>query len=106
MLRSTGVEMARPGVRVADIARAMRAASVRLGLNGLGFGRLGHGIGLTATEPPSVVEHDPTILEAGMVITCEPAAVEDDGLYCTEQIIVVGDPPEVLSVYPTELASI
>ena len=102
----TGVEMARPGVAVADIARAMRATSARLGLTGLGFGRLGHGIGLTATEPPSVVEHDATILEAGMVITCEPAAVEDDGLYCTEQIIVVGTPPVVLSPYPTELRTI
>ena len=102
----TGVEMARPGVAVADIARAMRAVSARLGLNGLGFGRLGHGIGLTATEPPSVVEHDPTVLQAGMVITCEPAATEDDGLYCTEQMIVVGDAPEVLSAYPTDLVSI
>lgn len=101
-----GVDMARPGVAVADIARAMRATSARLGLTGLGFGRLGHGIGLTATEPPSMVEHDPAVLEAGMVVTCEPAAVEDDGLYCTEQVIVVGDVPEVLSVYPTELASI
>ena len=101
-----GVDMARPGVAVADIARAMRAASARLGLNGLGFGRLGHGIGLTATEPPSVVEHDDTVLEAGMVITCEPAATEDDGLYCTEQVIVVGASPEVLSALPTDLRSV
>jgi Xaa-Pro aminopeptidase len=103
---ATGAAMARPGVAVADMARAMRTALVRLGLPGLGFGRLGHGIGLTATEPPSVVEHDPTILEAGMVITCEPAAVEDDGLYCTEQVIVVGDTPEVLSTFSTELRSV
>jgi Xaa-Pro aminopeptidase len=101
-----GVEMARPGVAVADIARSMREALKRLGLPALGFGRLGHGIGLTATEPPSVVEHDATVLEAGMVITCEPAATEDDGLYCTEQVIVVGDRPQVLSAYPTELATI
>jgi Xaa-Pro aminopeptidase len=101
-----GVEMARPGMAVAEIAAAMRSASARLGLTGLGFGRLGHGIGLTATEPPSVVEHDRTILEAGMVITCEPAAVEDDGLYCTEQVIVVGATPEVLSRHPTMLASL
>ncbi len=101
-----GVDMARPGVAVADIARAMRDRSAQLGLSGLGFGRLGHGIGLTATEPPSMVEHDPTVLETGMVITCEPAAVADDGLYCTEQVIVVGDVPEVLSAYPMELATI
>jgi hypothetical protein len=52
------------------------------------------------------VEHDSTILEAGQVITCEPAASLDDGLYCTEQIVVVGETPEVLSTFPTELWSI
>jgi len=26
-----------------------------------------------------------------MVITIEPAAVMDDGLYCAEQVVVVGD---------------
>jgi Xaa-Pro aminopeptidase len=103
---AVGTAMARPGVATADIARAMRAALARLGLPTLGFGRLGHGIGLTATEPPSVVEHDPTILEAGQVITCEPAASLDDGLYCTEQIVVVGETPELLSTFPTELWSI
>ena len=103
---AVGAAMARPGVATADIARAMRAELARLGMPSLGFGRLGHGIGLTATEPPSVVEHDPTVLEAGMVITCEPAATEDDGLYCTEQVIVVGDVPEVLSTWPTDLATI
>jgi len=52
------------------------------------------------------VEHDDTILEDGMVITCEPAASLEDGLYCTEQVIVVGDTPEVLSTFPTELRSV
>jgi Xaa-Pro dipeptidase len=103
---SAGIDMLRPGVAVADVARKMRSVSARLGLAGLGFGRLGHGIGLTATEPPSVVELDPTILVAGMVVTVEPAATEDDGLYCAEQIVVVADPPRLLSTEPTELRSI
>jgi len=103
---SAGIEMLRPGTAVADVARRMRDVSTRLGLAGLGFGRLGHGIGLTATEPPSVVEHDPTILVADMVITVEPAATEDDGLYCAEQIVVVGDPPRLLSTEPTGLRSV
>ena len=102
----TGLDMLRPGRAIADVAREMRRVSSTLGLAGLGFGRLGHGIGLTATEPPSVVEHDPTILEAGMVITVEPAAVHEDGLFCAEQIAVVGDPPELLSTEPTALRTI
>ena len=101
-----GIALLRPGNAIADVAREMRRVSAAHGLASLGFGRLGHGIGLTATEPPSVVEHDPTILEAGMVITVEPAAVHEDGLYCAEQIVVVGDPPELLSTEPTALRTI
>jgi hypothetical protein len=41
-----------------------------------------------------------------MVITVEPASVEDDGLYCAEHIVVVGDQPEVLSTAPGALGSV
>lgn len=103
---AAGVAMARPGVPVADIAREMRRLAAAAGLPMLGYGRLGHGIGLTATEPPSIVETDETILEGGMVIAIEPAAVTDDGLYCAEQIVAVSNVPEVLSTCPTSLAAI
>ena len=103
---AAGIEVARPGRRASDVANAVGEALVRVGLPNFGFGRVGHGIGLTATEPPHVARHDDTVLEAGMVITVEPASVEDDGIYCAEQIVVVGDPPEVLSTAPNELASV
>jgi Xaa-Pro aminopeptidase len=103
---AAGVGAAIPGATASDVARAVGAELERQGLPGLGFGRVGHGIGLTATEPPSIALHDDTVLEAGMVITVEPAAVLDDGIYCAEQIVVVGEPPEVLSVAPLELSSI
>ena len=98
--------MARPGIRASDVARAVMAAVEREGLPSLGFGRLGHGIGLTATEPPSIVVGDDTILEAGMAITVEPAAVFDDGLYCAEQVVIVGEEPRVLSLAPGELGTV
>jgi Xaa-Pro aminopeptidase len=103
---AAGIELARPGNRASDVANAVGEALARLGLPNFGFGRVGHGIGLTATEPPHVARHDDTVLEAGMVITVEPASVEEDGLYCAEQIVVVGEPPEVLSTAPGELASV
>ena len=103
---AAGIELARPGRRASEVAGAVGDALVRLGLPNFGFGRVGHGIGLTATEPPSVARHDDTVLEAGMVITVEPASVEDDGIYCAEQIVVVGDPPEILSTAPTALSSV
>ena len=44
-----------------------------------------------------------------MVVTVEPAAALDDGLYCAEQVVIVrpaGEPPEVISLAPTGLATI
>jgi Xaa-Pro aminopeptidase len=103
---SAGVDTARPGRRASEVAIAVDDACRRLGLPSFGFGRVGHGIGLTATEPPHVARHDDTVLEAGMVITVEPASVEDDGIYCAEQVVVVGEPPVVLSSAPGVLASV
>ena len=39
------------------------------------IGRMGHGLGLDVTEPPSIAPGDETRLEEGMVITLEPSAV-------------------------------
>jgi len=39
------------------------------------IGRMGHGLGLDVTEPPSIASGDETRLEEGMVITLEPSAV-------------------------------
>jgi Xaa-Pro dipeptidase len=38
-------------------------------------GRMGHGLGLDLTEPPSIAPGDHTVLEAGMVLTLEPSLV-------------------------------
>jgi Xaa-Pro aminopeptidase len=106
---AAGVAACVPGATAADVARATGAELERQGLPGLGFGRVGHGIGLTATEPPTIALHDATVLEAGTVVTVEPAAALDDGLYCAEQVVIVrppGEPPEVISLAPTGLATI
>lgn len=99
-----GISMARPGMPVAEIAAAVRARCAELGVPLIGYGRLGHGIGLSATEPPSLAEWDATTLEAGMVITVEPAVEHESGLYCTEQVVAVtNDGPDLLSIAPTSL---
>ncbi len=103
---SLGVSLARPGTRVSDIARALGGRLTEIGLPSLEFGRMGHGLGRSATEPPSVALFDDTVLKPNMVITIEPAAVLDDGLYCAEQVVRVDDPPEVLSQCPSALTAI
>ena len=103
-----GVAAARPGAPVSEVASSCRKRCEELGLPILGFGRLGHGIGLSATEPPSIAEWDNSILKPGMVITVEPAVVDDSGLYCAEQVIAISESgePEILSRAPTHLATV
>ena len=60
-------EVARPGVVASEVHAAMERVC-----GPSGGGRLGHGLGLQLTEPPSLAAHDATVLEAGMVLTFEP----------------------------------
>ena len=42
-------------------------------INNSSVGRMGHGLGLQLTEPPSIMQSDQTILEKNMIITLEPS---------------------------------
>jgi hypothetical protein len=60
--------------RLAELAFPITSSISRLA------SRVGHGVGLEATEPPPIAEYDHTILESGMLITLEPGvASEIDG---------------------------
>ena len=66
-----GFEAARPGNTAADVFHAMQSVIAKSGDAGAG-GRLGHGLGMRLTEPPSLIASDDTVLEPGMVLTLEP----------------------------------
>jgi Xaa-Pro dipeptidase len=64
-------EAARPGITAAELFHVMD----RLVTGGQGAsdaGRLGHGLGMQLTEPPSLLASDHTLLQPGMVLTLEP----------------------------------
>ena len=67
-----GFAAVRSGVRAADVWQAMAKALGQAAVQAADVGRMGHGIGLNMTEPPSIHPQDETVLEAGMVITIEP----------------------------------
>ncbi len=87
---------ARPGIRACDLHRIMAGV---IGQDGGDVGRMGHGLGMQLTEPPSLAAFDDAVLEAGMVITLEPSmAVGEGRMLVTEENIVIRDgPPELLS---------
>jgi Xaa-Pro aminopeptidase len=67
-----GIAAAVPGSTTSDVWRAMAKRLESAGSLGNNVGRLGHGLGLQLTEPPSNMPDDGTVIEAGMVLTIEP----------------------------------
>ena len=70
-----GLAAAVPGKALSEVWRAMAdSLATAPDLEPTYIGRMGHGIGLNHTEPPSVNAVDPTVLEPGLVFTLEPSA--------------------------------
>lgn len=94
-----GVEALRPGASLAGVSSVLDAA---LADEGISFnnnpGRYGHALGMEVTERPDVSGQDPGVVQAGMVLTIEPATLDDEGIYhCEQNVLVTGEGPEVLS---------
>jgi len=68
-----GIKTAIPGATTNDIFNAMNKIIQDNGAIGNNVGRLGHGLGLQLTEPPSHRSGDKTIIKENMVLTIEPA---------------------------------
>ena len=67
-------------------------------------GRVGHGIGMLFTEPPSLARWDPLVLAENMVVSIEPGLVREDGVYHAEDnILITQDGADVLSKAPRDL---
>lgn len=87
-----GFEAARPGATTADVWRAMNAVLASGGSLGNQVGRLGHGLGMQLTEPPSNTAEDRTELAPGMVLTLEPGMTFAPGRQMVhEENIVIGE---------------
>ncbi|MCP3971706.1 MAG: aminopeptidase P family protein [Rhodobacteraceae bacterium] len=90
-----GLAAARPGATAADLFRAMRDVIGQTGE----AGRLGHGLGLSLTEWPSLIAADRTAMRPGMVMTLEPGIEIAPGriMVHEENIVIREDGAELLS---------
>jgi len=87
---SEAAESLAPGVPVSDVARACGEALERHGYEATyDCGRMGHGMGLMSTEPPSITIHDTCVLREGMIVNLEPGILVDSGVYCIEENYVI-----------------
>lgn len=94
-----GIAAARPGAAASDLWRAMNEVLEGAGLRGSNVGRLGHGLGMQLTEPPSNMPGDATVLEAGMVMTIEPGMEYARGrmIVHEENILITDEGAELLT---------
>lgn len=94
-----GIAAARPGATTTDLFKAMAKVLEDNGSQGLNVGRLGHGLGLQLTEPPSNMIGDETLLVPGMVMTIEPGMEYAPGkmIVHEENVVITEDGCELLT---------
>ena len=81
-------ELAKPGATASDLFYAMNSVLTR-NSSGTDAGRLGHGLGMSLTEWPSLIPDDHTVLEQGMVLSLEPGITIKDKIIVHEENIEI-----------------
>ena len=81
-------ELAKPGATASDLFHAMNSILTQ-NSSGTDAGRLGHGVGMSLTEWPSLIPDDHTVLEKGMVLSLEPGIAIKDKIIVHEENIEI-----------------
>ena len=81
-------EIAKPGTTASDLFHAMNSILTQ-NSSGTDAGRLGHGVGMSLTEWPSLIPDDHTVLEQGMVLSLEPGITLNDRIIVHEENIEI-----------------
>ncbi|RWE20822.1 MAG: aminopeptidase P family protein [Mesorhizobium sp.] len=94
-----GLKAVRPGIQVGQVYQAMAKFLSSDGEDLNSNGRMGHGLGLRLTEPPSVRLEDETILQPGMVLCVEPALEYEPGkiVLHEETVLITDDGAQILT---------
>jgi len=96
-----------PGAPVAGIDRAALSVIERHGYLGHVRHRAGHGIGLRGHDLPEDMAFNERPLRTGEVYTIEPGIyLWGLGGFRVDDTVVVGEPPEVLTTTPRDLAGV
>ncbi|WP_404329530.1 M24 family metallopeptidase [Mesobacillus maritimus] len=95
----------RPGVPCSEVDIAARNFISSAGYGEYFPHRLGHGLGISVHEYPSLTETNPLILEEGAVFTVEPGIYVPGlaGVRIEDDIAITKSGIEVLTKYPKEL---
>ncbi|MDC2979542.1 Xaa-Pro peptidase family protein [Pelagibacteraceae bacterium] len=98
------LEIIKPGIKCAEIYYSLSNGIHKENSSDGSVGRMGHGLGLQLTEPPSIMQSDQTILEKNMIITLEPSIElsKNTILVQEENILITEDGYKLLSTRTPE----
>ncbi|KKK38351.1 metallopeptidase [Mesobacillus campisalis] len=99
------IEAIRPGTPCSKIDQTARSLIAKAGYGEYFPHRLGHGLGISVHEFPSITETNPLLIEEGMVFTVEPGIYIPGlaGVRIEDDIAVTRTGIEVLTKFPKEL---
>ncbi|KOS67645.1 metallopeptidase [Lysinibacillus contaminans] len=102
---TNAIAAVKPGVRAMDLDKIARDVITDAGYGEYFTHRLGHGLGISVHEFPSVTGTNNMTMEAGMVFTIEPGIYKSDvtGVRIEDDVVVTKDGVEVLTKFPKTL---
>ncbi len=105
LAEQSAIELVRPGVKAMDLDQAARGVITDAGYGQYFTHRLGHGLGISVHEFPSITGTNEFVLEEGMVFTIEPGIYHPEvtGVRIEDDVVVTKNGVEVLTKFPKEL---
>ncbi|NRD76105.1 aminopeptidase P family protein [Bacillus sp. BRMEA1] len=99
------IEASMPGNTAAEVDITARKIISEAGYGEYFPHRLGHGLGISVHEYPSMTSTNPLVLEEGMVYTIEPGIYVPDvaGVRIEDDVFITKDGAKVLTKFPKEL---
>lgn len=103
--QQAAIHIVRPGVKALEVDQAARDVIERAGYGEYFTHRIGHGLGISVHEYPSLTATNELPLEEGMVFTIEPGIYHPNitGVRIEDDVVVTNTGVEVLTKFSKEL---